>query len=155
MSNRRLVLKNTVNSLVLNCCRRAESSNVSLMSGVAARGLALGATTRIGAAAAVERTERFVAATNQIAVDGEARRLGWGTAALGLQGVAAMRNGGSCYTRSASPNHWLRGGVVDEAEGGAWGGGGAWGYGGVWWQMRWFRALLLRAPRPGRGNENG
>ena len=86
----------------------------------------LGATARIVAAAAGERTARFVAPTNQTAAAGVARRLGRGKAALGLKGVAAVRNGGARGIGSVSPDHWARGEVVDEVEGG----GAAWGHGG-------------------------
>ena len=54
-----------------------------------------------------------------------------GTAALGLKRVAAVRNGGACYTGSVSPDHWAGAVVVEEAESGGGGGlGDTGGFGG-------------------------
>ena len=60
-------------------------------------GLAQGATTRTGAAAAGEQIERLVAATNQTETAGgeQARRPGQVKAGSGLKRVAAVRNGGA------------------------------------------------------------
>ena len=110
------VLKNTAKILFLRCCRSAGYWNVSLKSEGAAGGLAGGAMTRIEAAVAWGRTERFVAPTNQTAATERARRLGQGTAALGRDLVGAVGNGGACYTWWVSPNHWPEGVVVEEAE---------------------------------------
>ena len=123
-----VVFKKTVNSLI--CCQRAETWKVSLKSG----GLALGATTPTVAAAAGERTERVVTTTYQPAAAWEARRLGRGTAALGLKRVAAVRNGGACYTGSRAPNHWAAEKWSMSRKAGA----AAWGYGGASGQQRWF-----------------
>ena len=55
-------------------------------------------------------TKRFVPTTKQHAAAGMTRRLGRGTAALGLKRVAAVRNAVACYTESVSLDHLARGG---------------------------------------------
>ena len=92
----------------VHSARRAENSNVSPKSGVAAGGLAQGAMTQIAASPVGGRTETHVAGAMN-------RTAGWGMAALGREPVGGVRYGGACYTRSASPDHLVEGAAADEA----------------------------------------